>query len=57
MNFWEQIRNYLQEKVSAESYDNWLQGTEFVAQRTAILSLCPRPTAKPEPGSKPSTPV
>ena len=29
MNFWEQIRNYLQHKVSAEGYANWLKGAEF----------------------------
>ena len=30
MNYWDQIRDYLQQKVSAESYDNWLKGTAFV---------------------------
>jgi chromosomal replication initiator protein len=29
MNFWDQIRNYLQAKVSQESYENWLKGTAF----------------------------
>jgi chromosomal replication initiator protein len=29
MNFWEQLRDYLRQKVSAESYDNWLKQTEF----------------------------
>ncbi|MBZ5583476.1 MAG: chromosomal replication initiator protein DnaA [Acidobacteriia bacterium] len=29
MNFWEQIRDSLRQKVSAENYDNWLKGTEF----------------------------
>ena len=29
MNYWDQIRNYLQQKVSAEGYDNWLKGTAF----------------------------
>jgi chromosomal replication initiator protein len=29
MNTWEQIRNYLQLKVSAENYNNWLKGTAF----------------------------
>jgi chromosomal replication initiator protein len=29
MNYWEQIRGYLQQKVSAESYNNWLAGTSF----------------------------
>jgi chromosomal replication initiator protein len=30
MNFWDQIRNYLQQKVSLESYENWLKGTVFL---------------------------
>jgi chromosomal replication initiator protein len=29
MNFWDQLRNYLQQKVSHESYQNWLSGTGF----------------------------
>jgi chromosomal replication initiator protein len=31
MNYWDQIRNYLQNKVSADGYDNWLKSTAFVA--------------------------
>src|SRR5208283_3096942 len=31
MNMWESIRTYLQPKVSAESYDNWLKGTNFIS--------------------------
>jgi chromosomal replication initiation ATPase DnaA len=30
MNYWDQLRNYLQQKVSAEGFDNWLKGTTFV---------------------------
>ena len=30
MNPWDQIRNRLQSKVSAESYENWLSGASFV---------------------------
>ena len=29
MNFWDQVRNYLQFRVSRESYDNWLSSTSF----------------------------
>jgi chromosomal replication initiator protein len=29
MNYWDQLRNYLQQKVSQDSYDNWLRGTSF----------------------------
>ena len=31
MNYWDQIRHYLQGKVSADGYDNWLKATAFVA--------------------------
>jgi chromosomal replication initiator protein len=31
MNFWESIRGYLQPRISAESYDNWLKGTNFMS--------------------------
>ncbi|MCU1238753.1 MAG: chromosomal replication initiator protein DnaA [Candidatus Solibacter sp.] len=30
MNYWDQIRHYLQSKVSADGYDNWLKATAFV---------------------------
>jgi chromosomal replication initiator protein len=30
MNHWDQIRSYLQKRISEESYDNWLRGTAFV---------------------------
>jgi chromosomal replication initiator protein len=29
MNYWDQIREYLRQKISAESYENWLSGTSF----------------------------
>ncbi|HYW42757.1 MAG TPA: chromosomal replication initiator protein DnaA [Bryobacteraceae bacterium] len=29
MNHWDQIRNYLQHRVSQENYDNWLKNTAF----------------------------
>ncbi len=29
MNFWDQLRSYLQHKVSEASYQNWLSGTAF----------------------------
>src|SRR5215510_10195340 len=31
MNFWDQISRYLQQKISHESYDNWLRETSLVA--------------------------
>jgi chromosomal replication initiator protein len=31
MNFWDQIRFYLQQKISRESYDNWLKSTAFLS--------------------------
>src|ERR1017187_2856130 len=30
MNYWDQLRNYLQQKVTAEGFDNWLKGTSLV---------------------------
>jgi chromosomal replication initiator protein len=30
MNFWDQARKHLQQKLSAENYDNWFKGTAFV---------------------------
>jgi chromosomal replication initiator protein len=46
MNFWDQIRNYLQQKVSTESYDNWLKGTAFAALDgdTLLVSVPDRET-------------
>ncbi len=29
MNYWDQLRTYLQQNVSQESYENWLRGTAF----------------------------
>ena len=37
MNAWDQIRNYLQLKVSAENYNNWLRGTTFAGLDGATL--------------------
>src|SRR5262245_28841879 len=31
MNFWDQIRDYLQGRLSQESYDNWFRGATFLA--------------------------
>jgi chromosomal replication initiator protein len=33
MNFWDRIRQYLQTRVSAESYQNWLNAASFQAVR------------------------
>src|SRR5579872_7185933 len=30
MNFWDQTRKHLQQKLSSENYDNWFKGTAFV---------------------------
>jgi chromosomal replication initiator protein len=30
MNYWEQIRQNLRQKISAESYENWFHGTAFL---------------------------
>ena len=46
MNFWEQIRDCLQHKISAESYDNWLKGTTLLAmdEGTMLVSVPDRET-------------
>src|ERR1039457_4313066 len=42
MNAWDQIRNYLQLKVSAENYNNWLKGTTFAGlDGTTLLVTVP----------------
>lgn len=37
MNYWDRIRQYLQNKVSAESYDNWLKAAQFQGVDGATL--------------------
>jgi chromosomal replication initiator protein len=46
MNYWEQIRNYLRAKVSAESYANWLQNTSLLGMdgRTLLVTVPDRGT-------------
>lgn len=46
MNFWEQLRKYLQQRISAESYENWLKGTAFLALNggTLLVSVPDRET-------------
>src|SRR5215831_10233530 len=39
MNSWDQLRTYLQQKVSAEGYENWLKGTSFVSQESGTLTV------------------
>src|SRR5262249_57836119 len=49
MNYWDQLRNYLQTKVSTQEYDNWLRGTAFAGLQDGTLSLAV-PTRGPGPG-------
>jgi len=46
MNYWDQIRQYLQTRVSAESYDNWLRNAVFqgVDGRALLVSVPDRAT-------------
>jgi chromosomal replication initiator protein len=46
MNYWDQIREYIHQKISAESYENWLSGTSFagVAGDTLFVSVPDRGT-------------
>jgi chromosomal replication initiator protein len=46
MNYWDQIRQYLQRKVTADGYDNWLKATAFIEVKgdTAYVSVPDRET-------------
>jgi chromosomal replication initiator protein len=46
MNYWDQLRNYLQPRVSVEGFDNWLKGTAQVGQEgdTLYVSVPDRET-------------
>jgi chromosomal replication initiator protein len=46
MNFWDQTRKHLQQKLSTENYDNWFKGTAFVgiAGGTLFVSTPDRET-------------
>jgi chromosomal replication initiator protein len=39
MNYWDQIRAYLQQKVSPQNYDNWLKGTAFALLEGNALTI------------------
>jgi chromosomal replication initiator protein len=39
MNAWDQIRSSLQQRISAEGYENWLKGTSFVALDGSALTV------------------
>ena len=37
MNFWDQLQNYLRQRVSHEAYENWLKGTSSIGVEGDIL--------------------
>ncbi|MBS1855311.1 MAG: chromosomal replication initiator protein DnaA [Acidobacteria bacterium] len=39
MNYWDQLRGYVQQRVSAQEYDNWFRGTAFLRHREETLSV------------------
>ena len=45
-NYWDQVRNYLQARVSPESYDNWFKGASFLSfeGETLFVSVPDRET-------------
>src|SRR5678815_3779196 len=48
MNYWDQLRNYLRQKVSAQEYENWLSGASYLGVRDGALSVAvpdPQPRA------------
>jgi chromosomal replication initiator protein len=46
MNYWDQIKEYIRQKISTESYENWLSGTSFagVAGDTLFVAVPDRGT-------------
>jgi len=46
MNFWDQIRQHLQSRISVENYDNWFRGTDFAGSNgnTIFVSVPDRGT-------------
>jgi len=47
MNYWDQLRNYLRQKVSAQEYENWLSGASYLGVRDGALSV-----AVPDPQTR-----
>jgi chromosomal replication initiator protein len=47
MNYWDQLRNYLRQKVSVQEYENWLSGASFVGVREGALAV-----AVPDPQTR-----
>jgi chromosomal replication initiator protein len=47
MNYWDQLRDYLQQKVSAQEYENWIRGTAFLGVHEGTLSV-----AVPDPQTR-----
>jgi chromosomal replication initiator protein len=39
MNSWDQLRNYLQQRVTTEGYDNWLKNTSFLNEEGGTLTV------------------
>jgi chromosomal replication initiator protein len=37
MNFWDQLQNYLRQRISQEAYENWLKGTSSIGVEGDIL--------------------
>src|SRR5215475_2912859 len=37
MNFWDQLRNYLRQRISHEAYENWIKGTSLIGVQADVL--------------------
>jgi len=37
MNYWDQLQNYLRQRLSHEAYENWLKGTSFLGMEGDVL--------------------
>jgi len=47
MNYWDQLRNYLRQKVSVQEYENWLSGATYLGVREGALAV-----AVPDPQTR-----
>jgi chromosomal replication initiator protein len=47
MNYWDQLRNYLRQKVSTQEYENWLSGASYLGVTEGALAV-----AVPDPQTR-----
>jgi len=47
MNYWDQLRDYLRQRLSLQEYENWVSGSSFLGSREGTLSV-----AVPDPQTR-----